>query len=436
MAPTKAIYGLSALLMLACAGGASAQADLASIARGGRLYEDWGKEVSIAGPRTYERVGERGRERPGRCVDCHGWDYRGKTGRTSAPGMAGAITARQGGDKAAVKAVLADSRHGYSDSLKDRDIEDLANFVVGGQFDMDAAIDSATARARGDGQRGDVVFQTICANCHGNDGQQIVEAPPLGDSARTNPWRALHTLLNGHPSGNMPSLRVMGAPFVQDMLAAAQALPSRNLLASIVRGGRLYDTWYKENRGDAPKSLHPAWATTAGEVEPRTTWRCKECHGWDYRGVTGRVDGRERSFPGVETLKGGDPVRVIVALRDERHDLKGRLSERDLVDLANFLAKGQSDMDRYIDRATKKARAASAGYEAHFQTICAPCHGPDGREIRMMQPVGRIANQDPWRALHGIVNGHPGEAMPALAAFPHELAAGLLAYAQTLPQQR
>ena len=139
MAPTKAIYGLSALLMLACAGGASAQADLASIARGGRLYEDWGKEVSIAGPRTYERVGERGRERPGRCVDCHGWDYRGKTGRTSAPGMAGAITARQGGDKAAVKAVLADSRHGYSDSLKDRDIEDLANFVVGGQFDMDAA---------------------------------------------------------------------------------------------------------------------------------------------------------------------------------------------------------------------------------------------------------------------------------------------------------
>ena len=436
MARNRSLLPLAMVLLLGAAGAGLAETDLASIARGGRLYEDWGKEVSMVGARTYERAGERSKGRPGRCVDCHGWDYRGKAGRTAAPRMAGEIAGRQGGDKAGVKAVLADSRHGYSEFLKDRDIDDLANFVVAGQLDMDAAIDPVTARARGDARRGDVVFQTICANCHGNDGQQIVEAPPLGDTARANPWRALHTLLNGHPSGNMPSLRVMGAPFVQDMLAAAQGLPSRNLLASIVRGGRLYDTWYKENRSDAPKSLHPVWATTAGEIEPRTTWRCKECHGWDYRGVTGRVDGRERSFPGVETLKVGDPARVIAALRDERHDLKGRLSERDLVDLGNFLVKGQTDMDRYIDRATKKARSDSAGYEAHFQTICAPCHGADGREIRMMQPVGRIANQDPWRALHGIVNGHPGEAMPALAAFPHELAAGLLAYAQTLPQQR
>ncbi len=437
MSRLNGLRALFAFLLLASPGVRAAESELASIARGGRLYEDWGKELSIAGPRTYERGAERGKERPGRCVDCHGWDYRGKDGRAAAPGMAGGIEQQRGAGAETIKAVLRDSRHGYGDFLKQADVEDLANFLARGQVDMDAAVDPATSRARGDGRRGDVVLQTICANCHGNDGQQIAEAPPLGDTARANPWRALHTLLNGHPNGNMPSLRVMGAPFVQDVLAAAQSLPSRNMLASIVRGGRLYDAWYKENRVDAPKTAHPAWAgQPLGETDPRTTWRCRECHGWDYRGTKSAIDGRERAIRGVDGLMGGDPARAVLALRGDLHDIKGRLSERDIADLANFLTRGQVDMDRYIDRATKKARSASAGYEAHYQTICAPCHGADGREIRTMQPLGRIAGQDPWRALHGIVNGHPGEAMPALAAFPQEMAGGILAYAQTLPQQR
>ena len=204
-----------------------------------------------------------------------------------------------------------------------------------------------------------------------------------------------------------------------------------------MRGGRLYDTWYKENKAEPPTAVHPAYPIpVARDTEPRTTWRCKECHGWDYHGWKGTSEGKEYSIAGVDKLMGADPGKAIAALRNDLHAYKGLLSERDVADLANFLTKGQANMDLLIDRATKKARSGSAEYESHFQTICAPCHGADGREIRTMPPLGRIASQNPWRALHGIINGHPGEAMPALVAFPPEMSVGLLAYIQTLPPQR
>jgi hypothetical protein len=53
-----------------------------------------------------------------------------------------------------------------------------------------------------------------------------------------------------------------------------------------------------------------------------------------------------------------------------------------------------------------------------------------------MPPLGRIAASDPWRALHGILNGHPGESMPPLMALPRDAANGILAYIQTLPNHR
>ena len=40
-----------------------------------------------------------------------------------------------------------------------------------------------------------------------------------------------------------------------------------------------------------PTITHPLWAqrpdkTTNGQ-QGATTWRCKVCHGWDYKGATG-----------------------------------------------------------------------------------------------------------------------------------------------------
>lgn len=445
MTSMRRAFGLIAVMLalFGMAGPARAADDnLAAIARGGRLYDDWAKELGSSALRIAERARETNAGRPARCVGCHGWDYLGKDGpavRNGPPSIAKGIGAMAGGRADEVRRILTDKTHGYGDFLKPVDIDDLALFVVKGQTRMDAVIDPTNARSKGDAGAGAVFFQTICANCHGNDGQQISEAEPLGDIARANPWRAFHTLLNGHPNGNMPALRALDHSALANMLAYIQSLPTRNLLASIVRGGRLYDTWYKENGREAPAGVHPTFpAKLAGAltrtVEQRTTWRCKACHGWDYRGREGEND--KLAIKGLTGMRGADPQQVIAALRNDIHRYAGLLSERDMADLGNFVTQGLVDMDAYIDPATKKARGDGAHYAAHYQTICAPCHGSKGRNVRTMPPLGRIANVEPWRALHGIFNGHPGEAMPPLIALPRGVAVGILAYVQTLPMNR
>lgn len=428
--------------LLGCLGAAPAGDDLASVARGGRLYDDWAKELGSAALRAAERSRDAGSIRPGRCVDCHGWDYLGKDGSSGRNGprtLVKGIDAMTGASLQTVKRSLTTKIHGYGEFLKTADIDDLARFVAQGQVRMDPLIDPATSRAKGDAGAGIVFFQTICANCHGNDGQQILEAEPIGDMARANPWRALHTLLNGHPNGNMPALRALDISSLVNMLAYIQTLPKRNLLASIVRGGRLYDTWYKENGHEVPAGVHPSFppSLTRGLTrasEQRATWRCKECHGWDYRGREGGSG--QPAIAGINKMMGADPKDIIAHLRDNTHRFSGLLSERDVWDLAHFISQGLVDMDTYIDRETKKARGDGAQYAAHYQTICAPCHGLSGRDVRTMPPLGRIATNEPWRALHGIFNGHPGEAMPPLSALPRDVAVGILAYIQTLPIQR
>lgn len=416
--------------------------EAATIARGGRLYDDWAKEIGTDHLRQAERSQEKGVARPGRCVDCHGWDYRGRDGAAtlaSRGGLAKGIAGKSGADLASISRVLVDDTHRYRDFLKDEDLADLAFFVAKGQVAMNGMIDPTTLRAKGWAPNGNVYFQTICANCHGNDGQAIVDVRPLGDTARDNPWQAMHTLLNGHPNGTMPALRVLDNATLVDILAHIQALPPRDLLASIVRGGRLYDTWYKENGRDVPAGIHPAYEGTPPKgVEPRTTWRCKECHGWDYRGRDGAAAAAEHktATKGIQALIGADPNEIAAKFGDARHGYAGLLSPRDRFDLANFVARGQFDMDEVIDRTSHKSRGRPERYVSHYQTICAPCHGSDGREIRTMPPLGRIAAGDPWRALHGILNGHPGEPMPPLMALPRDAAVGILSYIQTLPSHR
>ncbi|MGQ9365249.1 c-type cytochrome [Azospirillum sp. ST 5-10] len=417
-----------ALAAAAAVPAAAGDGDLAAVARGGRLYDDWTRERG-GGPAGG----------PGRCVACHGWDYRGRDGERGRAGDAAAakgLGAMAGADAAAVMAVLADARHGYAEVMDHADFSDLALFVSRGQVAMERTVDPGTGRAAGDPARGDVYFQTICANCHGPAGEAIDRAPPLGELARANPWRAMHTLLNGHPGGEMPALRALDPGVVGDTLARLQTLPAREPLAAVVRGGRLYDTWYKETGREPPATVHPAYpAALSAGVQPRTTWRCKECHGWDYRGRDGVYgeDAHRTGIKGIQGMAGGDPAAVVAVLGDATHAYGDLLSERDRRDLATFVTRGQVDMDAFVDRATATARADGAAYAGHYETICAPCHGMQGRDIRTMPPLGRVAAGDPWRALHGILNGHPGEVMPPLRALPRDAVAGILAYIQTLP---
>lgn len=212
-----------------------------------------------------------------------------------------------------------------------------------------------------------------------------------------------------------------------------------DILPSIVRGGRLYDNWYKEAAEPAPTERHPAYPSDMTYANaPESNWRCTECHGWDYLGRNGTYS-QGKHFTGIKGIRGmagADPAVIIAVLKDERHGYTGLLDEYDLRDLANFVSLGQIDMDKFIDRSTKLAKGDPEMREAHYKTICAACHGKHGLKMTTMPPLGMIARNNPWEALHKILNGHPDEHMPALRALDKAVLVDILAFIQTLPEER
>ncbi len=447
------------LAVVAAAPGAEARADeiSASIVRGGRLYDNWYMETKglvPQAPHPAYPAGQRYADEPAvnwRCKECHGWDYLGRDGvyfeGAHFTGIKG-IRAMAGADPQRIIAVLTDQTHAYNGLMSDRDFRDLANFVSQGQVDMGAYIDRASRQAKGDQTKREAYYATICANCHGRDGLKIRTMPPLGSVAKANPWEALHKMLNGHPAENMPALRALGMPILVDVLAYVQTLPADEILSSIVRGGRLYDNWLREIEGstrvpsasaDRVDKRHPAYpADGASAANPEANWRCKECHGWDYQGKDGAYSQGKHftGIMGIRAMDGDDPQRIIDVLTDQTHAYGGLMDDRDFRDLANFVAKGQVDMDLYIDRLFKMAKGDRARHKGYYTTVCAACHGLDGFKVITMPPLGKVARSNPWEALHKILNGHPAENMPALRALEVSILVDILAYVQTLPAER
>lgn len=209
---------------------------------------------------------------------------------------------------------------------------------------------------------------------------------------------------------------------------------------AIARGGLLYDNWYAVMERDAPDMTHPAYPA-AGKQKGASTWRCKECHGWDYRGAEGAY-AKGSHFTGIKGIRGmvGKPVaEVAKMIRGGPHGFtQEMISESALEKLATFVSLGQIDMDQYIDRASKVARGDSARGARFYQTVCAVCHGFDGKELNFSDEnkpeyIGTIAQENPWEALHKIRNGQPGVPMVSLAALSIQDQVDILAYAQTLP---
>ncbi len=446
------IFGLG-LMVSALPGLAGAGESDASIARGGRLYNNWYKEIRKAPPQSrhpaYPAAGAVKGSQTWRCKECHGWDYEGSTGAyASGRHVTGIKGIRQmaGADPKNIVAVIKDNTHAYTDLdlLDDADFLDLANFVAKGQFDMNRYIDRRSLKANGDATRNRAYYQTICANCHGRDGLKIRTIPPLGKVATENPWEALHNILNGHPNVEMPPLRGLdNMQSLVDVLAYMQTFPTDEKLWSIVRGGRLYDNWYKELDVAAPSVSHPAYPSAkVYAAAPKANWRCKECHGWDYMGKNGAYSsGRHYTgIKGIRGMAGVDPATIVAVFKDATHRYRGAFDNRatmtdgDLQDLANFVAEGQIEMDRYIDRQTKKAIGDARKRKDFYATICANCHGIDGRKISPQRPLGDVARGNPWETLHNLLNGHPGVKMPPLRVLDDsQTLVDILAYIQTMP---
>ena len=208
--------------------------------------------------------------------------------------------------------------------------------------------------------------------------------------------------------------------------------------STLARGGLLYDKWYKVIGADKPTTDHPAYPTDKKYAgKPDANWRCKECHGWDYRGSAGAYSSGSHfsGIKGIDGMQGADPAKVVAVLKGSAHGYGDLLAAEDLDALALFVAKGQVDMDQYIDRASKKPKGDAARGAAYYNTVCAHCHGEDGLEPKEMKPFGAQMG-NPWEVMHKILNGQPDEKMPALRAFDHQVAADIMAHMTTLPTKR
>ncbi|MBT7758610.1 MAG: hypothetical protein HN732_14870 [Rhodospirillaceae bacterium] len=206
---------------------------------------------------------------------------------------------------------------------------------------------------------------------------------------------------------------------------------------TIARGGKLYDKWFKVVKAPKPKDTHMSWPKSNTKKKGNATHRCKSCHGWDYMGKDGAYasGSYKTGITGVRKYNGGDTADVIAIMNDKTHGYSGKMADDDMMALAMFVTKGQVDMDKYIDRKTKKAMGDVAKGKDYYNTLCINCHGAKGTLPKDMPLLGKLSNKNPWEMMHKILNGQPAEGMPGLRALPLQITADVNAYLQTLPKK-
>lgn len=205
--------------------------------------------------------------------------------------------------------------------------------------------------------------------------------------------------------------------------------------SAMARGGRLYDKFFAENKAAKPTADHASYPIKGGKYGKDTSWRCKECHGWDYKGKDGAYakGAHATGIKGINGAAGKDPAAIAAVLRDKTHGYsEAQLSAKDASDLALFVSKGQGNLAKYVD-ASNKVKGDGAKGEAYFNTLCAGCHGEDGKKIKDGPALGSVADNGA-EMMHKILNGQSGEAMPALRALDHQIAADIAVHLLKLPK--
>jgi thiosulfate dehydrogenase len=235
------------------------------------------------------------------------------------------------------------------------------------------------------------------------------------------------------------SLLGAGVVFLAGLLAWPGTVFAEEMESSLMRGGLLYDKWYKVIGEKAPGEKHPLYPADGKYASKASSnWRCKECHGWDYKGKDGAYsEGKHYTgIKGINGMYGGDPANVVALLKDSKHGYGDKLEDADLQDLANFVTKGQMDTGKYIDSGTKMPKNGnSAKGAAYYNTICAKCHGMDGTEPDDMKKSLGKQMGNPWEVMHKIMNGQPDEEMPALRALDPQVTVDIMSHITTLPKK-
>lgn len=226
--------------------------------------------------------------------------------------------------------------------------------------------------------------------------------------------------------------------YLRQWIGNEPADPSPDWL--LAYGGRLYAQWAAMLDQNLPDKTHPSYPAS-GKMKGPTTWRCKECHGWDYKGNEGKYGKGEHAtgIKGIRAMAGGDPAAVVGIIRDNTHRYTEKMIPTKAAErLAMFVTNGQVDMDTFVDPATAKAKGDAARGKGPYQNLCAVCHGHDGKaqnfgSTKEPEYLGNVALENPWEMIHNVRNGHPGDPMPASRWMDMSIIADIVAYSQTLP---
>lgn len=426
--------------------------------RGGLLYDEWYKVIGTDAPEgdqplwATQTTNTRSGGTTWRCKECHGWDYKGVDGAYGGGShMTGFVGVLQvsGADANEILAALKGSTnpdHDFSAVMDDQALTDIAIFLS--EYMLDSATFIADKKAvGGDPANGETIFGENCTDCHGVDGTALnfadENAPEyVGTIALDNPWEFVHKARFGQPgAADMPALVDFGLADQEyiDLLAYVQSLPT--VSPAVAVGGRLYDNWINETGAVDMTENQPLWATqTTNERTGNDTWRCKECHGWDYQGVEGRYgSGSHRTgFPGIFAAKDKSAEELLAALKGENHDFSSMMNDGQLNALVAFIQQLQ-DQTPYIN-ADKTVNGNAENGKVLYEGTCKMCHGEDGKAMDFddgegVEFVGTLAADNPWEIFNKIAYGQPGESMPSGVnmGWSWQDIVDILAYIQTLP---
>ena len=439
--------------------------------RGGLLYDKWWV-VTAEGEETEEHEGKAGEPegdhplwatqttntRSGadtwRCKECHGWDYKGAEGAYDSgshfTGFVGVYASR---DKPASEVLAAlkgstNPDHDFSTMLDEHDLNDLTLFITQALVDGDELVNSDKS-SKGDVTAGKSRYEEVCIKCHGPDGNAINfaalnEPEFLGHLAPDNPWEFIHKVRFGQPGWPMPSAinNDWSNEDIAGVLAYAQGLPTE---AALSGGGQLYDKWWDGLGLEEPTDNQPLWATQSTNTRSGAdSWRCKECHGWDYKGAEGAYGSGSHftGFPGILSVASMSEEELLGWLdgtANPDHDFSGFIEEFALRALVAFIKNEMTDITLSVNTDGTVNGEPTSGRDL-FEGTCANCHGVDGKKMNFgseeePEYVGTVAADNPWEFFHKASFGHPGEPMPAGRAlgWTLEQITDILAYSQTLP---
>ncbi len=430
--------------------------------RGGTIYDKWWVVVGADEPAddhplwATQSNNERSGKDTWRCKECHGWDYKGAEGAYSGgshmTGFVGVIQLSGADPNDILDAMKGGTNpdHDFSTVMDEQALIDLALFISEATLDYGQILNDKVST--GDAAAGEALYTQVCAACHGADGTAInfhdVDDPEyLAHIASGNPWEFAHKVRFGQPGSAMPSGIEDGWSLddVADVLAYVQTFPTEPA-REVGIGGLLYDKWWKVLGLDEPTEDNPLWATQDTNTRSgKDTWRCKECHGWDYKGVDGAYSSGSHmtGFTGVlgaASMSDEDITAWLTGGMNPDHDFSA-MGEDGVAALVVFFQEDMTDPSPYIN-ADKSSTGDAARGQEKYEATCAACHGMDGTAINFHDAdepayIGTVATDNPWEFIHKVSYGQPATGMPSGFAngWSMEEIADVLAFAQTLPTE-